>query len=117
LQLEAQLANDSATLINNIASYNSTILDIKALLNLDFETPFAIEEPEVTVADQVFLDQMSAEYVYEEALKHFGTIKSSEMNLLAARKRAAAAKAALYPQLGLNAQSGTNYASTYSEMK
>lgn len=116
-QLEAQLANDSATLINNIASYNSAILDIKALLNLDFETPFDIEEPEVTVADQIFLDQMTAEYVYEEALKHFGNIKSSEMNLLAARKRADAAKGSLYPQLGLNAQSGTNYASTYSEIK
>lgn len=116
-QLEAQLANDSATLINNIASYNSSILDIKALLNLDFETTFDIEEPDVTLADQLFLDQMTAEYVYEEALIHFGNIKSSEMNLLAARKRAAAAKGALYPQLGLNAQSGTNYASTYREIK
>jgi outer membrane protein len=39
------------------------------------------------------------------------------MNLAASQKRLAAAKGALYPQLGLNAQSGTNYASTFAEIK
>ena len=116
-QLEAQLANDSATLINNISVFNSAILDIKALLNLDFETEFDIEEPDVKLEDQIFLNQLTADYVYEEAIKHFGSIRSSEMNLLASQKRAAAAKGALYPQIGLNAQSGTNYASTFSEVK
>ncbi|HTN44885.1 MAG TPA: TolC family protein [Flavipsychrobacter sp.] len=115
-QLEAQLANDSATLINNIAAYNNAIIDIKALLNLDFATPFDIIEPEVKVEEQFSLNEMSPEYVFTEALKSFNTIKSSEFNLLASQKRVKAARGALYPQLGINAQSGTNYASTFKEV-
>ncbi len=116
-QLEAQLANDSATLINNIATFNSSILDIRALLNIDFTTPFDVEVPDVKLEDQISLNEMNPDIVYQEALKHFGSIRSSEMNLLASQKRLSAAKGTLWPQLGLNAQSGTNYASTFSEVK
>jgi len=116
-QLEAQLSNDSATLISNIAAYNSAIIDIKALLNLDFANPFEIVIPDVDVNDQISLNELSPEIIYEAAAKNFGSIRSSEMNVLASQKRVNAAKGALYPQLGLNAQSGTNYATTYKEIK
>lgn len=115
-QLESQLANDSATLINNIATYNSAILDIKALLNLDFAAGYEVEAPEVSIQDEISLDQMNPEAIYAEARKHFGAVRGSELKYLAAQRRLAAAKGALYPQLSLSAQFGTNYASTYSEV-
>lgn len=115
-QLESQLANDSASLITAIANYNSAILDIKALLNLDFETPYDVEAPEVSVADQLSLNTMSPEMIYASAAQHFGAIKSGALNIAAARKRLAAARGSLYPQLGLNAQFGTNYATTFREI-
>ena len=115
-QLESQLASDSANLISAISNYNSAILDIKALLNLDFETVFEIEAPEVRIADQISLSSMSPESIYLEAARSFGAIKSSELNIKASRKRLAAAKAARYPQLGINAQFGTNYATTFTEV-
>ncbi|HRO43297.1 MAG TPA: TolC family protein [Flavipsychrobacter sp.] len=115
-QLESQLANDSATLITAISNYNSAILDIKALLNLDFETPFEIQAPEVSLADQLSLSSMTPEMIFVSASKHFGVIKSSEMNILSAQKRLAATRGLLYPQLGINAQFGTNYATTFTEV-
>jgi outer membrane protein len=115
-QLEAQLASDSANLINAISNYNSAILDIKALMNLDFTTPYEIQAPEVNMADQMTVSNMDPEMIYAEASKHFGAIKSAELRTLASQKRLAAARGALWPQLGLNAQFGTNYATSYREV-
>ncbi|MBS1588653.1 MAG: TolC family protein [Bacteroidetes bacterium] len=115
-QLEAQLANDSANLISNISAYTSSILDIKALLNLDFQTPFEIQAPEVNVGEQLSVYAMTPESIFQQASQRFGSIKASEWNLLAAQKRLRSAQAARYPQLGLNAQFGTNYATTFSEI-
>lgn len=115
-QLESQLASDSANLISAIASYTSSILDIKALLNLDFETPFEVEAPQVDAGEEIQLSALTPEAIYEEAAKHFGAIKGSEFRIQAAQKRLAATKGALYPQIGLNAQFGTNYATTYTEV-
>ena len=115
-QLESQLASDSANLITAISTYNSSLLDIKALLNLDFATPFDIQAPEISASDLAGLSASDPEIVYAEAAKHFGTIRSSELKMLAAQKRLSASKGALWPQLGLNAQFGTNYATTYTEV-
>lgn len=115
-QLESQLASDSANLITAISNYNSSILDIKALLNLDFEVPFEIQAPEVSLAEQLSLNTMTPEMIYAAAARHFGAIKSSELNILSAQKRLAAARGALYPQLGINGQFGTNYATTFTEV-
>ncbi len=114
-QLEAQLSGDSANLITAISDYNSAILDIKALLNLDFSREFIIEKPEVSVEDQIALNALTPEQVYEAARTNLGTIKSSELKLAAAQKSVAAARGGLWPQLGIGAQLGTNWASTYRE--
>ena len=115
-QHESQLASDSANLITAISTYNSAILDIKALLNLDFAAPFEIEAPSIGVADLAGLSGTSPELIYAEASKHFGAIKSAGLQIQAAQKRVSAGKGALWPQLGLNAQFGTNYATTYTEV-
>lgn len=115
-QLESQLATDSANLINAISNYNSAIIDIRALLNLDFSVPFEIIAPEVEVGDLVSLGNMSPEMIYQEALKHFGAIRGSDFRIQASQKRVSAARGAMFPQLGLSAQFGTNYATTFTEV-
>ena len=112
-QLESQLATDSANLINSIASYNSAILDLKALLNLDFATPFVIRVPDVTVGDQMSVNNMLPENVYDVAKTHFGSIKGSMLRVNSAEKGVAAARGGLYPQLSFGGQFGTNWASNY----
>lgn len=115
-QMEAQLAGDSANLITAISDYNAAVLDMKALLNLDFSMPFKPEVPEVSVNDRISLSMMKPEEIYQAARRHMGVIKASELRVQAAHKGFAAAKGALWPQIGLSAQMGTNYASTYRKI-
>ncbi len=115
-QLEAQLANDSANLITAITDYTASILDIKALLNLEFQTPFDVAVPDVNMTSEGITLNMSPEDVYIEAAKNFGTIRSIMYKLQAAQRNFWAAKGNLMPQLGLGAQLGTNWSSTVKEV-
>lgn len=115
-QEESQLATDSSNLITAISTYNSSILDLKTLLNLDFATPFDVLAPDVKIEDQIELSTMQPEQIYSQARSHFGSVKGSELRVNAAQKGIAAARGALYPQLSLSGQIGTNWASNYSEV-
>jgi len=115
-QLESQLANDSANLIGAMSSYTSSILDLKALLNLELSTPLNVVPPDVKITDQISLSTTTPEQVYEEARKHFGSIKSSELRVLAAQKNLSAMQGGLLPQLSAGVQLGSNWASNYSQL-
>jgi outer membrane protein len=112
-QLESQLATDSSALINAIVGYNSAILDLKSLLNLDFSVPFSIKIPGIEVSEQLKVSAMQPEEIFIKARAHFGGIKSSELKVQSAEKGLASAKSFLYPQLFLGYQVGTSYASNY----
>lgn len=115
-QLESQLATDSSNLINSIANYNSAILDLKALLNLDFAVPFSLKVPDVAAGDQFMMAVLQPEEVYQKARTHFGSIKGSQLRVSAAQKGLAASKGGLYPQLSLGYQLGSNWASNYENV-
>ena len=114
-QLTSQLATDSANLIGAISDYTASLLDLKALLNLDFEVPFEIQAPEVAVAGQDELLANTPATIYESASKRFGAIKGSELRLEAAGKQVKASRGALWPSLNFTAQAGSNYATTYKD--
>lgn len=108
-QLEAQLASDSSNLISAMSEENAALLDIKALLNLDFDTPFVPYVPEVNIEKDFANAYLNPEDVYAAAAKNLPTLYSSEMRFKAAQKGYAATKGGLFPQLALSAQAGTNY--------
>lgn len=109
-QMESQLATDSANLIGALTEYNAAILDMKALLNLDFQQPFVVAAPEIEDMEKDFGNAyMKPEEIYAAAIKNLPVVYSSELRLKAAQKGYAAAKGGLFPQLSLNAQAGTNY--------
>ncbi len=112
-QLQSQLATDSSNLINAIATYNSSILDLKTLLNLDFSVPFSIQVPDVEVGEQMMVSNTLPEEIYQKAHLHFGSVKAAELRVQSADKGVAAAKGNLYPNLSVGYQIGTNYASNY----
>ncbi|MBS1614582.1 MAG: TolC family protein [Bacteroidetes bacterium] len=114
-QLSAQVANDSASLIGALADYQSAILDLKALLNLDFETPFSITPPQIDPTSLFTLTDFAPADVFEEAKKHFGSVRGAGLRVKSAKKGYAAAKGGLWPQLSLSAQAGSNYASTIKD--
>jgi outer membrane protein len=115
-QLESQVATDSANLIGALAEYNAAILDLKALLNLDFAEPFEVMPPDVEPEETVRLNELDPEHIYAAAAAQFGSVKSSQYRVLAAEKGLAAARGAQWPQIGISLQSGTNYASTFKEV-
>ncbi|MCB0698948.1 MAG: TolC family protein [Chitinophagales bacterium] len=114
-QLEAQLASDSANLISALTEYNAAVLDIKAILNLDFETPFEPEVPTFDIEKEIETILVDPETVYLAAEKNLGTVRSNELRLIAAKKGYWAAKGALLPVVALNAQAGTNYSTTFKD--
>lgn len=111
VQLEAQIASDSAELISSQAEYEASILQMKALLNLDFNSTYVPAEPPADITAQLQNATLSSDEVYAKAKNELGIIKASELRLSAARKTLWAAKGAMLPQLGAFYQIGSNYTS------
>lgn len=114
-QMEAQLSSDSAALITARTEYNAAILDLKALLNMELNTPFEIVDPIVSVEDGIDMTLPTPEIIYTEAARNLGMVNSSKLRVEAAKKGYNAAKGGLYPQLALSYQLGTNYATTFKD--
>ncbi len=109
IQIEAQLASDSSTLISNKTAYQQNVLFLKALLNIDAALPFEVETPAV---DKIPLDtfgEMQPEAVYQLALGNQPLQKENELKIKAAEKNVLAYKAALYPTIGGNYSLNTTY--------
>lgn len=115
-QLQSQVATDSSILISAQADYTAAILDLKALLNLDFEMPFQPVAPDLGTVAALSTALPEPEAVYAEAQKHFGAVKGARLRLAAANKAAYAARAARLPQLSVGGQLGTNYASNFQTL-
>jgi outer membrane protein len=115
-QLESQLATDSAGLITAIADYNAAVLDLKALLNLDFAKPFDVVAPEISPEGEMGLSPLAPEAIYMEAVRHFGSVRSARWRVEAAQRNTKVAEAGRLPQLSLSGQVGTNWASNYQNV-
>lgn len=109
VELEAQLASDSANYISSRGSVDQAKYVLKSYMNLDAAAPFEIDEPS---ADQIPLDPISElqpEHVYALALQNLPQQRVNDFNLKAAQKNSLAAKGALYPTIGAYGSLGTNY--------
>ena len=109
LQLEAQLATDSVTLITAIGTETQSLLLIKALLNLDAGVAFDIVTPPI---DKIPIDpiaELQPEFVYQLAIANMPQQKLNNFRLRAAEKFADAAKGQLYPSISAGIGLGTSY--------
>lgn len=114
-QMEAQVATDSSNYITSVVTYQQAVLDMKAIMNFDMAEPFFPVAPDVSRISLQEMGGLTPEQVYAVAKGNFGSIKSNQLKIDAAKKTLAAAKGNLYPQLALNGQFGSNYASTLKE--
>src|SRR5699024_3991850 len=112
-ELRAQLARDSATFIRNRGKVRESVLQIKTLLNLDYQTPFLTQEPSLKTIPLFNLRKISAADIFRKALKYQPGIRADSLQLRSAQKSLKAVKAGLYPTLSFGAQLGINYSSTY----
>jgi outer membrane protein len=113
VQLLAQLAADSSSILNAHLDVKSALIDLKTLLNLDMQTSFEIEEPNINLQQTPNIaDYPTAEFIFAKALESRPMIKANMHKTKSAQMQLAIAKTAQYPQLNLGASIGTNYAST-----
>ena len=115
-QLEAQLATDSSAVITAKASVNQTVLQMKALLNLDAAAPFEIMAPPVESIPVESLADLQPENVFSSAMVHLPQQKVNNLNLQAAQKNVLAAKGAMYPTLSMFGSLGSRYINNGQEL-
>jgi outer membrane protein len=106
LQLQAQVATDSANLIQAQSSYRQAIIQMKALLNLPQDTAFSIIIPPVELIPLDNLSDLEPRFVYSQALTNQPQQKINTFLLQQARYQVKAARGAMYP--ALFAQAGLN---------
>ena len=120
VELEAQLANDSANLISATGNVTQAKYVLKAYMNLDAAAPFEIEEPPADKIPVEPIADLQPENVYALALANLPQQKFNDYNLKAAKKNSLAAKGALYPTISAYGGLSTNYgyfrSSTYAQI-
>lgn len=100
-EMETQLATDSATLITANSNYALSVLQLKALLNIDADAPFDVELPPVEMIPVEPLSELDPAAVYQLATANMPQQKINDLNLQAAIRNAAAAKGNMFPSLSL----------------
>jgi outer membrane protein len=109
IQLEAQLAADSANVVTAKGAEAQSLLLLKALLNLDAGSPFDITTPPIQLIPIEPIASLQPETVYQLALQNLPQQRVNQLRLLSAQKNADAAKGALYPSISAGASLQTNY--------
>ncbi len=112
-EMETQLANDSSTLITAQANYTLSILQLKALLNVDADKSFDVEIPPVELIPVEPLSELDPARVYSLATTNLPQQKINDLNLQAAIKNVGAAKGVMYPSLTFFGGLDTRYTRYY----
>ncbi len=114
-ELEAQVARDSATLIQSQAQFEIEKLTLKGLLNLPADAPFDIEAPPVeSIPVDNILEQDPAT-VYSMALNTMPQVKGNNLRLMASEKNYSANKGRLYPTISAFGQLATNFTQAFNQ--
>jgi len=106
--VKAQLASEEVNVTGADNNYQIAMLTLKQLMNLDSINNFNVSKPDVDVQSSN-LTGLSAQNIYETALKNQPSIKGAEYNLLMSEKYLAAAKGRVSPTISLNGSVGTGY--------
>lgn len=116
-QMMAQLSGDSATLLSSVTDERIALLQLKALMNLDFSQEFDIITPDVNMAQITGTEMLGTpDDIYAIALNQQNRTKYNQLKLLSAKKTLDIAKAQQYPQVSLFANLGTNYSSNVKDI-
>lgn len=110
-EMQTQMANDSASVINAKANYTLSLLQLKALLNLDAATPFDIASPPVEEIPVEPLAELEPASVYSSAIENLPQQKINTLNVKAAEQNVKVARATMYPTFYAFGGLGSNYSS------
>ena len=117
VNLESILAGDSSSLITAQTSASQSLLQMKALLNLDAAIPFDISTPPVDMIPVEALGDLQPDAVYELAINSLPQQKVDILNVMAAKKTVEVARGSMYPTFSLFGSLGTAFNSRANEIK
>jgi outer membrane protein len=110
IQLEAQLSSAQYSVVNSETQLANYKRQLKALLELDLNTPFDVAGNTPT-DEQVLSLVPSAQEAYAKALEVRPEIKSAELGIEAANMQFDIAKRGFLPSIGASASLGSNHSS------
>lgn len=115
-QLEAQLSGSRYNVVSTETMVANYKRQLKALLELDLNTPFDVAST-IPTDEQVLALIPSAQEAYEKALQVRPEIKSAEKSIDAANMQLDIAKRGYYPTIGVSGALGTsNYSASQKNM-
>jgi outer membrane protein len=109
VELEAQLASDSANLISATGNVTQAKYVLMSYMNVDPGQPFEIEEPPADKIPVEPIADLQPENVYALALVNLPQQRVNDFNLKAAQKTSLAARGALFPTISAFGSLSTNY--------
>ncbi len=116
-QMLAQVSADSLNLLSSELDVNNFLLDLRALLNLDYTTPFDVLLPEnIDLNKEALATYPNEEEIFKIARHNQYRLASDITKIKSAGKQIEIAKAAQYPQLSISGSMGTNFASTVKDI-
>lgn len=116
-QMMAQLSTDSANWVSAKSDEKISLLQLRALMNLDFEQDFDIQAPNIDIAQLSVLTSLpEPEIIFHTATQNQYRMKYNELKLESARKNLSIAKSVQYPQLSILGNIGTSYSSSNSDI-
>lgn len=110
LNLEAQLATDELSLVQNENNLALSLLNLKQLLLLPTETEIAVDKPEIDIELELSLVEKANE-IYNTAEQLMPEIKSADLTIQSADLGYRIAQGGRYPSLSVNGGFSTNYSS------
>lgn len=116
-QIEAQLAQDSANVVNAKTTEIQTLYNLKALLAIDAAQPFDVTTPPVELIPVEPLADLQPEAVYQLALQSLPQQRYNALRVQAAQKNVLAARASMYPTFSAGAGLSSNFASVYQRVR
>lgn len=112
-QAKTQASTDSGMYIQAKLNYEQAILELKAILNFEFQMPLSIAYTVDLNAGRS--ESFLPEEVYQKALNSFHAAKIYEYDILLAKKDIQIVKASSLPSLNTFYSTGTNYSSSFYE--
>src|SRR5690606_29657350 len=110
LNLDAQVAGNELTLVQQQNALVFSLLQLKQALQIPAGEPFDIKIPEVSTEDLI-LDQ-SREEIFSIATQAMPEIKSAELRIESSDYAIKASRGNLFPRLNLVGSINTNYSSS-----
>lgn len=115
VELEAQVARDSATLIQSQAQFEINKLTLKGLLYLPADQPFEVAAPPVSLIPVDNILELTPASVYQQALSAQPQIRGNKLRLQAAEKAYLATKGRMMPTVSMFGGLQTNFNNTFTQ--